>query len=500
MKRFVVVGFALLTACGGGGGSGGGTPPVVQTPTPAPAPGTPSLANVERISTDPFTNGTSQHATEVEPAAASNANTIVAAFQTGRFFTHGASDIGFATSFDGGTSWQSGTIPGTTHYTILPGPYDAISDPAVAHDVLHGTWIIAALPVMFDMSVVPGVVVSTSVDGLTWSTPIGVTPVNETTNDKSWVACDDHTGSPFYGRCYVEWDSFAGNGTIFMSTSSDGGHTWTAPKSPPSSIGGIGGQPVVQPDGTVIVPIDDIFAQNVLAFRSRDGGTTWSAPVKVASIADHLSAGNIRGLPLVSGAADGAGNVYVVWHDCRFRTSCTANDLVMTTSADGIAWTAVTRIPIDTLTSTADHFIPGLGIQPGTSGAGAHLGVTYYSYANTACTVTTCQLSANFIASQDGGASWGVPQVLAGPMLLSSLAQTQDGAMVGDYMATTFAGTHPVGFAAVANPLMGSIFDEGMYVPRPGIVSTQSLIRRTSFGEHPVPGFHSDHPPRRIHP
>jgi hypothetical protein len=473
---------------------------VTATPTPGPVIGPPSLANVERISADPFTNGGSQHATEVEPSAAANGLTIVAAFQTGRFFTHGSSDIGFATSFDGGASWQSGTLPATTHYTLPPGPYDSISDPSVAYDARHATWIITSLPVFFNMAPVPGVVVSTSSDGLTWSSPIGVTPVNETTNDKNWIACDNHTGSPFYGRCYVEWDSFGGNGTILMSTSSDGGHTWTAPVSPASSIGGIGGQPVVQPDGTVIVPIDDIFAQSVLSFRSRDGGATWSSPVTAITIADHADAGNIRSLPLITAAADAAGTVYVVWQDCRFRTNCSSNDLVMMTSSDGLSWTAPSRIPIDPVTSIVDHFIPGLGIAPGTSGGGAHLGVTYYTYSNASCTVSTCQLSANFIASQDGGASWGTPKLLAGPMSLSWLAQTQDGAMVGDYMATAFSSGRAVSFSAIANPLTSGAFDEGMYVPKPGVISMQSAVRHTSVGEHPVPGFHSDHPPRRWHP
>jgi hypothetical protein len=503
MKRFAILAVAALAACSGGGGTAGGPPPLNPTPAPTPAgpaPSPPSLANVQRISADPFTNGGSQHQTEVEPSAASNGLTIVAAFQAGRFFTHGASDIAFATSFDGGASWQSGTLPATTHYTLPPGPYDSISDPSIAYDARHATWLITGLPIFFDGSAVPGVVVSTSLDGLTWSAPIGVTAANQTTNDKNWIACDNHPGSPFYGRCYVEWDSFAGNGTIFMSTSSDGGHTWTAPASPPSTIGGIGGQPVVQPDGTVIVPIDDIYGQNVLAFRSRDGGTTWSSPVGVSNIADHASAGNIRSLPLVSAVADAAGTVYVVWHDCRFRTNCSANDLVITTSRDGINWTPVQRIPADALASSVDHFIPGLGIQPGTSGGGAHLGVTYYSYADTACTSTTCRLSANFIASQDGGATWGAPTMLAGPMNLSWLAQTLDGPMVGDYMATTFSSGRAVSFTAIANPLRSGAFDEGTYVPKPGIISLQSVVRRSSIGERPVPGFHSDHPPRRLHP
>ena len=495
-KRFALAVVFALAACSGGGG--GGTPPI--GPTPSPAPGSPSLANVQRISADRFTNGGSQHATEVEPGAAANGNTVVAAFQTGRFTSFGSSDIGFAASFDGGASWQSGSLPGTTHYAIPPGPYDSISDPSVAYDARHAAWLIAALPVSFSAAGVPAAVVSRSLDGVTWSAPVSVTAANQTTNDKSWIACDNHPASPFYGRCYIEWDDFSGNGEIFMSFTTDGGLTWSAPATPSTAAGGIGGQPVVQPDGTVIVPIDDLNAQHVLAFMSLDGGATWTSPAVASGIVDHADAGGIRSLPLVSAAVDAAGTVYVVWQDCRFRASCAANDLVMISSADGRTWSAPARIPIDPLTSGIDHFIPGIGVQPGTSGGGAHLGLTYYTYANTACTTATCRLSANFIASQDGGTSWGAPQFLAGPFSLPWLAQTADGAMVGDYMATAFTAARPVSFIAAANPLSGTFFDEGAYVSKPGVTSMQSFIRRTSLGEHPVPGFHADHPPHRIHP
>lgn len=499
MRPAALLLLAALAACSGSGG-GGGTPPLGPGPSPSPVPGLPSTANVERISADPFTNSSSQHATEVEPSSASNGNTIVAAFQAGRFFSHGSSDIAFATSPDGGITWQKGVLPGTTLYAPPAGPYDSISDPSVAYDARHATWIVSSLPVLFSGAGVPAVVVSLSADALTWSAPAGVTAPTQTSNDKNWIACDNHPASPFYGHCYVEWDSFAGNGAIFMNVSADGGHTWSASAAPASNSGGIGGQPVVQPNGTVVVPIDDAYAQHVLAFRSTDGGASWSQPITVSSIADHAVAGGLRSLPLVSAAADAAGSVYVVWHDCRFRSNCSANDLVMTTSADGVTWSAPARIPADALTSTADHFIPGIGIDPGTGGAGAHIGITYYSYANTACTRATCALSAQFIASQDGGASWGAPQLLAGPMNLDWLAQTTDGAMVGDYMATAFAAGHPTGFAAVAMPLAGAIYDEGMYSSKPGAVALQSVVRRTSAGEHPVPGFHSDHAPKRIHP
>src|SRR3989442_696335 len=72
-------------------------------------------ATLTRLSTDTFTNTDSQHATEVEPDTLSNpaTTTIVSAFQVGRFYNGGASDIGFATSSNDGASWTSGFLPGT---------------------------------------------------------------------------------------------------------------------------------------------------------------------------------------------------------------------------------------------------------------------------------------------------------------------------------------------------------------------------------------------------
>ena len=53
---------------------------------------------------DPYTNVTGQHATEVEPDTFSFGNTIVATFQQGLFTDGGSSNVGWATSSDGGSS------------------------------------------------------------------------------------------------------------------------------------------------------------------------------------------------------------------------------------------------------------------------------------------------------------------------------------------------------------------------------------------------------------
>src|SRR3954449_2123196 len=72
-------------------------------------------AAVTRVSQDPFNNATSQHATEVEPDTFASGNTVVAAFQVGRFFDGGSSDIGWARSADGGATWSTlSFLPGLT--------------------------------------------------------------------------------------------------------------------------------------------------------------------------------------------------------------------------------------------------------------------------------------------------------------------------------------------------------------------------------------------------
>lgn len=479
----------ILAAAGCGGSSSVAN--FRQNPSSFPSPKTPLD---QLLSTDVFSNASSQHATEVEPSAFAFGSTIVAAFQSGRFVNAGSSDIAFATSHDGGVSWVDGVLPDTTDIVMAGSPFNSISDPSVAYDAAHAVWLISSLPVIFSGAPAPAVLVSRSNDGLSWTVPVSVAP-GVISSDKDWIACDDSPGSPYYGRCYVEWDDPSANGLVHMSTSIDGGQTWSAPASSANLQTGIGGQPVVQANGTVVVPVDDFFEQNVYAFVSHDGGASWNASVLVAPIVDHLDAAGLRSGPLPSAAVDAAGTVYLAWQDCRFRSSCAANDIVFSTSANGVSWSVPVRVPIDTLTSGVDHFLPGIRVAPATSGPSAYVGITYFYYANTACTVGTCLLDVGFISSTDGGSTWNQPAFLAGPMNVGWLAQTSIGLMVGDYTTTVFSNGQPFGIFAVAREPKGML-NEAMYVTRPGTIAAVRRARLTSFGERAIPGVHSDHPPR----
>src|SRR4051794_10280688 len=128
-----------------------------------------AAGSLKKISSDPFTNTTSQHKTELEPDTFSFGSTMVVAHQTGRFFDGGSSDIGWETTTDGGKTWTHGFMPSLTTFSTPAGPYGRASDPSVAYDPKHDVWMVS------ELGFSPGddVAVSRSLyGGLTWEKPV----------------------------------------------------------------------------------------------------------------------------------------------------------------------------------------------------------------------------------------------------------------------------------------------------------------------------------------
>src|ERR1700674_3017417 len=441
--------------------------------------------NLTQLSEDTFTDTPSQHATEVEPGTFSYGSTIVSAFQVARIWSGGGADIGFATSTNGGVTWTKGYLPGITIYQ--GGTNSAASDAAVAYDALHNVWLISTLPIGNNTSVA----VSRSTDGINWSNPIAVT--GSSSADKNWIVCDNTATSPYYGHCYSERDDTSQGDLIRMSTSTDGGQTWGPAMVTAGQDFGIGGVPVVQPKGKVVVPI--LGFNGVIAFSSINGGKSWTKAVNVASDISHAEAGNLRSAGLISSAVDASGKVYVMWPDCRFRTNCSSNDIVYSTSTTGTTWSAVKRVPIDAVSSTVDHFITGAAIAPGTKGSKAQIALVYYFYPVSKCG-NNCSMSVGFIQSSTAGSTWTAAETLAGPMQLTWLPSTFSGTMVADYISVGFAGGKAFPVFAAAQAKSGSLFHEAIYTTTSGqAASTSELEQMSAAGDVPVPNAHSDHGP-----
>lgn len=444
-----------------------------------------------QISQDSFTDQSSQHASEVEPGAAVNGPVIVAAFQVARISSGGSDDIGWAISLNGGISWTNGYLPGLTQWEG-GGPNSAASDAAVAYNKKFGKWLICSLAV----GTFNTVTVSRSSNGVTWDNPIYV--IQNRDADKNWIACDNSPSSPHYGNCYVEWDDPDVNGRLYMSTSNDGGVSWGTPMATAANDEGIGGNPEVQPNGNVVVPFADDNG-GMSSFMSSNGGQSWTAAVSIASAPTHREAGGLRSPDLPSAAIDGAGTVYLSWPDCSFESGCSANDIVYSSTTDGVHWTSKTRIPLDPIGSGVDHFINGMGIDVNTSGSGAHMAMTYYYYPVSNCG-NSCTLYAGFSLTSNGGQTWTAGRQIGAPMQLSWLPKSGGSSrMVADYVATVFpAGGRAFPIFEQAFQPQNGLFNQGTYTTSYGYrLSEMTEPQMSSAGEVPIPGIKSDHPQRQ---
>jgi hypothetical protein len=438
--------------------------------------------DLERISHDPYIDPAAQHATEVEPVLAVHGDTIVAAFQVGRFAAAGSDNIGWATSKDAGKSWRHGFLSGTS--TLVGGIWHSISLPVIAYDRKHGVFLIA-MQQFDDNGNGQGILVARSADGLNWSAPVQAAATNgENTHS---FACDDSPKSPYYGTCYDSWFDYSDgvNSLNPIVRSTDGGLTWSAPVLSPDVAAGLVESIAIQPDGHLVVlgrgggPNGD----QIYAIPSTDGGRTLQPTVNIT--AQQFDYPWLRADPNPSSAVDAHGTIYVVIPDCRFRANCSdpgcrfrpttsfcaPNDLVLTTSRNGVDWTGPARIPIDPLTSSTDHFITGLGVLSGSDAAHDRLALTYYYETNanlpdgTSCDFTNCLVSAGFISSADGGRSWREAQKVAGPMPEGNLVFTNAGEMVADYISAVFVNDKPFGAFAIAGPINPSTgaYNEAIY-------------------------------------
>jgi len=384
-----------------------------------------------RIALDTTTATSAQHRTIVEPSAAANGTTVVAVYQSGRYVDGGAEAIGWASSADGGTTWKRGTL--------VDAGIDRISDPVVAWDDAHGTWLAAALGVGTETTIP----VFASPDGTSWTQQTvarqeAPPPRQEIGLDKDWLSCDNRPASPHRGTCYLAYSNLV-TGVLEVQASQDGGRTWgTAVSATTPGRDLVGAIPAVLPDGTLVVAYATGDLSALEAVTSADGGQTFSPP---ASIALVTSGSPLLRAPALPSVAETAIGVVAVWPDCSAHPGCTANDILLSSSSDGKAWAAPTVVA-----NRGDYVTPSVGAS------GEMVAVVAYVRPST----SQSALGVRLFRSEDGGATWDPPVRLdARPMQISWLAQSQSdgvGGFLGDYDAVAFVGTRPVPVFAAAEP------------------------------------------------
>lgn len=377
------------------------------------------------LSPDPLAAEHQRGGLQAEPDLAIDPNDpqhLVATVQEGRFHSGGgALAIAYATSTDGGSTWATGLLPGLTEAS--GGAFDRASDPVAAIGP-DGTAFVASLLFNADDPDTAIAVSRSSDGGITWEEPVAIATTDDPGSywDKEWIVADPTTGS-----LYVVWKDFTGigdGGPMLMSRSTDGGDTWTGPRSITPDRNAFAAQPLVLPNGRFAV-VYSVHRERIRIIRSRDGGETFGRPRTIAVMQPSVLPGLRTGDGLPSATVDPVtGAIHVAWQDDRRD----ASDVFTVGSTDGgRSWTEPRRV--NRSPRGEAQFLPDVSAFGGVVHVFYHDGTDAGSDADL--------FTFSYSRSVDGGTNFGAP-VTVGDIAFSSsaAASTTQGAMFGDYMGS----------------------------------------------------------------
>lgn len=391
----------------------------------------------------------------------------------------GDSSCGVYWSRDGGKSWADSILPGHQFSVdaTLPQPlptgtggvrpqvhsrYDLSGDPGVAFDAQGNAYYVCLTANRPEDD--GSIFASTALKGtFGFNRPVsidtGFTPV--LFNDKPSITVDPTVGKPSSGNVYVFYTKFlALTGTLILeSQSSDQGRTFTKPQliTTLKQASASGTSAGVGPNGEVYVAYENdtnnlsgTMVSEIDVQVSRDGGTSFSAPIKAAD--DHPVSGQIQhsvgrdnSFPTLvvdsSATSPYSGRVYIAWTDAKDGHA----DIRFTSSTDGgVTYAAPKKLNDDNPDNVAaDHVFPGLAVAPdGFLAADWPIDQRddptkgfYHPY---------------YTESLDGGATFRPNVSLAPGQLSDPLNADFQGQFVGDYNGLTADNTavHPLWVAA----------------------------------------------------
>ena len=245
----------------------------------------------------------------------------------------GPSAVYFASSTDGGATWTDPSV------RVSPVSAGHQGEPAIAVDGSGTLYVVYRGGVSSTIDVW----VTKSADGgLTWGVPSKVNDVS------GFVQVSQSYGPAIVlapnGVAYVAFEDWRnGDPDIYASSSTDGGATWSANVRVNDDAPGIEqrGDPALAVDATGVVYVawqdwrNDPQDPDVYVSTSGDGGLTWTPNFAVNDVAAGWQADPVL-------ASDAAG-VYAAWSDNREATRSGA--IYFSRSMDGgLSWTASIRL------------------------------------------------------------------------------------------------------------------------------------------------------------
>ena len=420
--------------------------------------------------------------TEIEPSIAvnpANPRNVVAVFQEDRVDAGGDAGNGFTTSFDGGKHWVHGYLPGLTRQT--GGTFDRASDAVVtfgADPRQKGSYLVYANSLVFNDGTGPsgdanqsGMAINVSKDGgRTWSKPVVLEQDGlGGLNDKNWIVADNGTGAGHTtGRVYVVWDRITPMVYTYCDSGCDKLSNWANATTGNNSFyvydpePGIGSIPVVLPNGDLGIVFQGDFgglpavksppteqpdmanpgsSQLQYAVAKGAGSVPFPAPLTFTMVAPGIAGndGNAvseqRAGTLPAAAVDPkTGELIVAWEDGRFRTDG-LNDIVYSTSTDGVTWTAVRRVNTDSEGSHIDHWNAMVDIRGGVIAIGYRQRVERHGMGTSrSAHGLSPYIDTYFQRSTNNGKTWTAPlKVNQVTTDVGYAAFSRGGAFLGDY-------------------------------------------------------------------
>jgi hypothetical protein len=367
-----------------------------------------------------------------------------------------------AATRDGGRHWTIVPVPGTS--VCSGGDLDIAADPTLSFGP-DGTLYLAGFSLDLPAKEMPVptrtrlFATTSSNGGFDWAPIVEVSGGYGTLHDMPAIAADPERPCVAYLVWTDEFTAFgpASVGLMFARTD-DCGQSWSAPitvfaptlTAAPFSVT-MGSKLLPMKDGSLLIvstAMSSLLAhtypelpasgpESLVAFRSTDGGATWSAAQYVASFIngpfnDPETNEKVLHSPFILSASIGTdGTAFVTWR--QQLDEATADIRLVRSSDHGATWTQ----PIVVRAAGTQMMTPTVA-----TAADGTVAVTYYDIRNDA--VPDQALWADFWVSlsSDGGANWTERHV-AGPFDLGQAARMMvpvEGLMVGEYAGLVPAG------------------------------------------------------------
>ena len=466
--RFVTACIILMALALGGSHVAGAFPPTGALP--------PLVWEGDRRVTQD-TSGSGQNETHIgaNPLNPDNAIVVTKDFRTGL-----RSRNYIDTTTDGGITWTEQLVP-------RPNPdLPEDIDPAVFFRSDGRAYVIWTSSSDFSHG---GLFTSWSDDGgITWRPAVVVTPPEGYFDDKAWLAFDE-TGGPYNGTIYAFWTRF-GNAEILSARSTDDGLTWSAPiqvSTGVSAINNDGAQPIVLPDGSLIVLFIHDYSPGIhgtfTIARSTDGGATFSPNIPLFGVEQTplLLPGEIwRIFTYHSLVYDPARDALVmIWPDYRDGSSEGINILISRSADRGTSWTQPGRLNDDPPGIVRDQFFPSLALAPDGRLTAVWLdrrddpaNRLYHAYTRT---------------STDGGITWRAGERISSVPSNPNLNMPPD-AGIGDYIGISSGpGVTWAAWTDVRNGNQDIYAARDLFTPQPTVTPTLTAVVPTSTPTQPTP-------------